>query len=301
MHRYALEHRVSHADVDLLGEVKVAALLGLLEQAAVEASWQCGFDPAWYTAERRVWIIRRTRLERTLPVGGGDRLRVATHVLDWRRARSLRAYAVERVGDDGTFVPAARATTDWVYCDMASGRPASVPEAMRRAFSGAEDVTLPRARAIAEVGTGDPVVLPLVVRPSLLDHVTHVNNAAYAAMLEDGAFELFARAGWPVARMLAEGGALRMTRVDLEYLDDAVAGDELLVRSWIAPADGTPPEADHRTPDAGPVLVCDADGTPAAVRLLQTIARADGGRIVRSTSDWAWRRRPAVLGGVPAA
>ncbi len=51
----------------------------------------------------------------------------------------------------------------------------------------------------------------------------------------------------------------------------------------------------------GRVLVCDADGTPAAVRLLQTIARADGGRIVRSTSDWAWRRRPAVLGGVPAA
>ena len=36
MHRYALEHRVSHADVDLLGEVKVAALLGL-EQAAAKA------------------------------------------------------------------------------------------------------------------------------------------------------------------------------------------------------------------------------------------------------------------------
>jgi acyl-CoA thioester hydrolase len=298
VHRYALEHRVSHADVDLLGELKVAALLGLLEQAAVEASWQCGFDPAWYTAERRVWIIRRTRLERALPVGGGDRLRVATHVLDWRRARSLRAYAVERVGDDGTAAPAARATTDWVYCDMTSGRPASVPEAMRRAFSGAEDVTLPRARAIAEAGAGGPVVLPLVVRPSLLDHVTHVNNAAYAAMLEDGAFELFARAGWPVARMLAEGGALRMTRADLEYLDDALAGDELLVRSWIAPFDDA---VDGPATDDGLVLPCGADGTPSAVRLLQTIARSDGGRILRSTSDWAWRRRPAVLGGVPAA
>ena len=80
MHRYALEHRVSHADVDLLGEIKVAAVLGLLEQTAVEASWDCGFDPSWYTAQGRVWIIRRTRLERLLPVGGGDRLQVATHV-----------------------------------------------------------------------------------------------------------------------------------------------------------------------------------------------------------------------------
>ena len=297
MHRYALEHRVSHADVDLLGEVKVAALLGLLEQAAVEASWDCGFDPGWYTAQQRVWIIRRTRLERTLPLGGGDRVRVATHVLDWRRARSLRTYSVERVGDDGTSVPAAHATTDWVYCDLASGRPVSVPHDMRQAFCGDEDVTLPRARAIAEDGPGDPVVLPLVVRPSLLDHVTHVNNAAYTAMLEDGAFELFAAAGWPVARMLEQGGALRMARVDLEYLDDAVAGDALLVRSWIVPAEGEAP-----APVGGSrALACDAAGAPRGLRLLQTIVRADGSRILRSASDWVWRRRPAVLGGVPEA
>src|SRR5690606_7053855 len=100
MHSYVLTHRVSHADVDLLGEIKVTALLGLLEQAAVEASWDCGFDPAWYTQNGRVWIIRRTRLERRLPVGGGDVLQVATHVLDWRRARSLRAYEVRLVARD---------------------------------------------------------------------------------------------------------------------------------------------------------------------------------------------------------
>gem|GEM_PF-1381764 len=299
MHRYALEHRVSHADVDLLGEVKVAALLGLLEQAAVEASWECGFDPGWYTAQQRVWIIRRTRFERSLPLGGGDRVRVATHVLDWRRARSLRAYTVERIAADGAPVPAARATTDWVYCDLASGRPVSVPAEMRHAFSGTEEVTLTRAPAIAEAGAGEPVELPLVVRPSLLDHVTHVNNAAYAAMLEDGAFELFAAAGWPVARMLEEGGALRVTRIDLEYLDDAVAGDALRVRSWIVPAgDAT---AEGPVPGAAPALACRAAGTPRDVRLLQTIARADGSRILRSVSDWTWRHRPAVLGGVPEA
>jgi acyl-CoA thioester hydrolase len=300
MHRYALEHRVSHADVDLLGEVKVGALLGLLEQAAVEASWECGFDPGWYTARGRVWIIRRTRLERTVPLGGGDRVRVATHVLDWRRARSLRAYAIERIGADGAPVAAARATTDWVYCDMTTGRPASVPEDMRRAFSGVEHVTLPRARAIPESGSGEPVVLSIVVRPSLLDHVTHVNNAAYAALLEDGAFELFAAHGWPLTRMLDGGGALRMARIDLEYLDDAVAGDDLLVRSWIAPADDAA-DAQRAAPPAEVLAEAASPGVPRGVRLLQTIARRDGGRIMRSTSDWVWRRRPAVLGGVPEA
>lgn len=296
MHRYALHHRISHADVDLLGEVKITALLGLLEQAAVEASWECGFDPDWYTAQQRVWIIRRTRLERLLAVGGGDRLRVTTHVLDWRRARSLRGYTVQRLGDGGATAHAAEASTDWVYCDLATGRPASVPEAMRRAFSGGDDVTLPRARAIAERGAGAPVVMPLVVRPSLLDHVTHVNNAAYAAMLEDGAFELFAVAGWSVARMLEHGGALRMARIDVEYLDDAISGDTLLVQSWLA-GDAGPDATSAR--DGAPELPCAPAGVPRPVRLVQAVARTDGSRILRSTSEWIWRRRPAVLGGVP--
>jgi len=303
MHRYALEHRVSHADVDLLGEIKVTAVLGLLEQTAVEASWDCGFDPSYYTAQGRVWIIRRTRLERLLPVGGGDRLQVATHVLDWRRARSLRTYEIRRAprgaGDepvhDGGFgdesAPVvARATTDWVYCDLTTGRPVSVPDEMRRGFSGDELVTLPRARAMPESAPGEPVTMALVVRPSLLDHVTHVNNAAYTAMLEDGAFELFAAHGWTVAAMLTRGGALRMRRVDLEYLDDAVAGDRLVVRSWLRADD-----------EAGAAATLASDVPPRDASLLQTITREDGGRILRAASDWVWRRRPAVLGGVPPA
>ena len=292
MHRYLLEHRISHADVDLLGEIKVAALLGLLEQAAVEASAERGFDPAYYTAQGRVWIIRRTCLERGLPVGGGDRLQVATHVLDWRRARSLRNYEVRRANGDGPTTVVAQATTDWVYCDVLSGKPVTVPEEMRHGFATDELPTLPRARAIAESAPGEPVVMALTVRASLLDHVTHVNNAAYTAMLEDGAFELFATHGLSVARMLELGGALRMARVDLEYLDDAIAGDHLVVRSWLL-ADDT---GDGATP---PALTSDAP--PRGARLLQTITREDGGRILRAASTWVWRRRPAMLGGVPSA
>jgi len=301
MHRYVLEHRVSHADVDLLGEVKVQALLGLLEQAAVEASWDAGFDPAWYASAGRVWIIRRTRLERTLPVGGGDLLRVATHVLDWRRARSLRAYEV-RLAARGLRTPAtadedapvvARATTDWVYCDMASGRPASVPEEMRRAFSGdGSVVTLPRARPLAgEPPESAPAIeTALTVRPSLLDHVTHVNNAAYTALLEDGACALFAASGLPVPRMLERGGALGVERIDLEYLDDALVDDRLVVRSWL---DGE---------DASGVPRLDGDAPPGTTGVGQTIARAGDERsacILRARSTWRWRERPAVLGGIP--
>jgi acyl-CoA thioester hydrolase len=301
VHRFCLAHRVSHADVDLLGELKTSALLGLLEQTAVEASTDAGFDPGWYTRAGRVWLIRRTRLERLLPVGGGDLVEVESSVADWRRARSLRRYAVRLrtpgrgIRDaaaealartaDGSPAEVARATTDWVYCDLASGRPASVPPDVRRAFSGETlGETRPRARPLPERAEGDPVETRLFARPSHLDHVAHVNNAAYASFLEDAAFALFAARGLALDRMLARGGALRCRSLDIEYLVDALPGDELVVRSWV-------------TGDTGSRVPLEAPTAETAV--LQAIERCDGTLLVRAASTWIWRKRPAILGGAP--
>ena len=118
-------------------------------------------------------------------------------------------------------------------------------------------------------------------------------------MLEDGAFELFADLGWTAPRMLEHGGALRMRRIDLEYLDDAVAGDQLVERSWLVPDDGS--AAGGGSAGARPPTGLGGGDVPVGTSLLQTIARSDGGRIMRAASDWVWRRRPAVLGGVPEA
>jgi len=279
MRVYRLQRRLSHADVDFLGELKVSALLGLLEQAAVEASTDAGYDAAAYMRDGRIWIIRRTRLQRLVPVGGTDSVAVETSVADFRRARSLRRYVVHRNGVD-----VARATTDWVYCDMATGRPARVPEALQRAiFGDAPRPSLPRAEPLRIEAPGDAVAWELTVQPSHLDHVAHVNNAIYTAFLEDGAFALFAAQGWPLERMLAAGGALRVQWLDAEYLDDAQVGEPVVVQSWFG--------------DESPGLGAGPSPRPAA--LLQSIARTDGRPILRAASEWVWRRKPAVVGGVP--
>ena len=280
MHTYRLERRLSHADVDFLGELKIPALLGLLEQAAVEASAAVGFDADWYTREGRIWIIRRTRLERFVPVGGGDVLEVETHVLDFRRARSLRHYTVRR---RETVV--AIGTTDWVYCDLQAGRPARIPEELQRTFAdGAALPALARAESLAGSPPPHPVAYELTVQPSHLDHVTHVNNAVYASYLEDGAFAFFAAHDWPLARMLAAGGALRVRRLDVEYLNDALAGDDLVVQSWLRDAT---------------TLAVSHDNTLADACIVQTLTRTDGTLVVRAQSDWVWRHKPPVIGGVP--
>ena len=58
--RYQLDHVVSHGDVDLVGEFKGRAVLGLLERAAVEASAALGFDADWYTRNQCVWVVVRS-------------------------------------------------------------------------------------------------------------------------------------------------------------------------------------------------------------------------------------------------
>jgi hypothetical protein len=86
--------------------------------------------------------------------------------------------------------------------------------------------------------------------------------------------------------MLEAGGTLRIRAIDIEYLEDARAGDELVARSWLVAHAGI--EHDGNVP-------------PRSAELAQTLVRADGRTLLRSKSSWVWRRRPPVLGGVPIA
>jgi len=282
MRTYTQNVRASHADVDFLGELKVSALLGLLEQSAVEASTAAGFDPAWYTAHGCVWLVRRTRLERLRPVGGGDALGISTHVADFRRARSLRRYAVRRTGgwEDRGEAEAVRASTDWVYCEIARARPVSVPDEMRVALFGTTAAPAERRARRVEIPDGPPAaVLGLRVRATDLDHMMHVNNAVWADFLENAALALFEQRGRGLAAMLGEGGALRIRSLDLEYLGDARLGQDLEVHSWL--------EDDPGAIGANPTLV-------------QAVRQADGRRLLRARTTWCWRVRPRVLGGAPS-
>jgi acyl-CoA thioester hydrolase len=273
---YEFEHVVSHAEVDFLGEQKLSALLAVFERAAVEASARAGYSAREYSEAGKMWIIRRTSVCRFLPIGGTDRLRVRTRVGDFRRARSLREYQVltgQRL--------VAEAATDWVYCDIASGRPSRIPPELAAALSGGSMLpSAERAPSPLPAGAGEPVRWQEVVRPSHLDHLGHVNNAAYADLLEDAAFAWFEAQGWNLERMLAHEGALRPVSLDIEYLSDASRGESLEILTW-----GDPPNV--------------RDALPHALSFVQTIRTLQGRIVARSQSGWFWRRRPSILGAPP--
>ena len=65
-----------------------------------------------------------------------------------------------------------------------------------------------------------------------LDPAQHVNNAVYLSYIEDCAFLVAEAHGWPLERMTAEGFAVLVRRHRVEYLQQAVLGDELEVATW---------------------------------------------------------------------
>lgn len=193
----------------------------LLEEAATLASADAGYPPDWYAEHGTAWVIRRSTIECPMAIPRGVELEIATWVADFRRVRSRREYTVRLPGELAAMLTAH---TDWIYVDAASGRPRRIPDEMMRAFVPEGDVPpLPRPTLELPDAPADAFAVELVVDAADLDALDHVNNAKYFDYLE-------------AARRAMAGNGLGARRHDLEYLDEARAGDRLTCRIWPLPS-----------------------------------------------------------------
>jgi acyl-CoA thioester hydrolase len=72
------------------------------------------------------------------------------------------------------------------------------------------------------------------VRPDEIDPLGHANNVVYLEWMQAAAVAHSARQGWPgeAYRRLGRGWVVRSHHI--EYRQPAVAGDEIVVRTWVA-------------------------------------------------------------------
>ncbi len=223
--------RIRHYECDAYGHVNNTNYLRYMQETAFDASAVAGYDLTRYEALGHHWLVRETEIEYLAPLHYGDSVRVKTWVEDFHRVRSRRAYELTRVGDEAL---AARGTTDWVYLDSQTGRPARIPPEMAAAFlpDGAAPVGAPRRRIAAPPPPPGKFAMRRKVMWQELDPVGHVNNAHYLAYMSDCGFEVAEAYGWPAARMQAAGFGILVRRHHIEYLEPALLGDELEVATW---------------------------------------------------------------------
>ena len=227
--------RVRHYECDAYGHVNHTNYLRYMQEAAFDASAAAGYDLARYAALGHHWLVRETEIEYLTPLRYGDSVRVKTWVEDFHRVRSRRAYQLYRVADDE---PAARGTTEWVYVDNQTGRPARIPTEMVTSFlpDGAPSFVPPTAARRHFPTQPAPPRGRFAMRRKVMwqeiDAAGHVNNAQYLAYISDCGFEVAEAYGWPADRMQAAGFGILVRRHHIQYLEPALLGDELEVATW---------------------------------------------------------------------
>ncbi|WP_263771307.1 acyl-CoA thioesterase [Propionivibrio soli] len=122
---------VDEQSIDINGHVNNQEFVRWMQDVATSHSGEQGWPMKRYFAEGMTWVIRSHFIEYQRPAFLGDELLVVTWVAAMEARTSPRRYRFLRAADGKTVV---EAETKWVFCDLRTGRPRDIPEAVRVAF-----------------------------------------------------------------------------------------------------------------------------------------------------------------------
>ena len=229
---YSREFRIRHYECDAFGHLNNANYVRYMQEIAFDASAAAGYDSEAYNALGRYWLIRETDIEYLKPTRYGDTLEITTWVEDFHRVRSRRAYEIRSRGNNE---PVANASTDWVFLETNTNRPVKIPMEIKEAFfPEGTPVSFPSHEKFPypPPAPAGKFSMQISVAWSDLDPVQHVNNANYLKYTEECGMQVIAAHGWPISRMIDEGFAIFIRRHQIQYLQPAVLGDELIISTW---------------------------------------------------------------------
>jgi acyl-CoA thioester hydrolase len=122
---------VAASDIDELRHANNVAYVRWLQDVAIAHSNAVGLDFEAYERLGGVFVVRRQEVDYLRPVVRGARLHVRTLIDGAQAAKCTRMTEIST--EDGTV--ACRAKTTWGYVDLATGRPARIPQVVRAAFA----------------------------------------------------------------------------------------------------------------------------------------------------------------------
>ena len=126
-----LELVVPESAIDTNGHVNNVQYVQWMQDAAMAHSAGLGWPQEQYAALGRTWVIRSHTIEYLHSAYAGDKLTIFTWVSDFQKIRSLRKYKFYRAADETVL---ALAATMFIFCDLATGRPKTIPQEVLDAY-----------------------------------------------------------------------------------------------------------------------------------------------------------------------
>jgi acyl-CoA thioester hydrolase len=233
MRHFDRRFRVRHYELDSFGHVNNAVYVNYMQEAAIEASADAGFGPAWYSERGTNWVIRKLSVRYLLPARYLDELQVRTWISEVRRATCTREYSITRIGDGAQV---ARARAQWVYLDSTTGKLTRIPAEISERFAPTDEpqeelgIRMQKAEKTVDAFR---YVTRRRVQTFELDTLQHVNHAVYLNWIEQAYFDALRAAGHPVEKTRREGWLALQGGHDIEYFEPAFDNEEVEIRSWV--------------------------------------------------------------------
>ena len=225
--------KVRHYECDTYGHLNNAVYLRYMQQAGIEAAAAVGFTDEMHISSNRSWIPRITSIDYLHPVRYSEKLEIKTWVEGVRRVQSRRRYEFRKEGNSELI---ATAYTDWVFVDLETGTPVTIPTDVLSAFYPEGIPQTPMTRQHFPQAPPAPAGVFKVNRRvewGYSDPMRHLNNAAYLNYAEDCVVQLTSSLGWPMSKWMAEGVAFVARKNVVEYLKPAFLDDELTIATWL--------------------------------------------------------------------
>ena len=233
-HTLTRNFRIRAYECDANGHLHSTNYLRFMQETAFDATADAGYDWDRYNRLNRQWLIHESYIQFKQPLFYNDQVQVKTWVSDFRRVTSRRAYEFTDL-KDGSLV--AHGWSDWVFLDAESSRPARIPSGLADAFfpEGLPD-SFPRREPFPKAPPPPNGVFKSRREVAFddLDSMQHVNNARYLDFVNECGYQVTTHFGWPWQRMQAEGAAIYLRDLHIEYLQPAVLDDELEIATWVS-------------------------------------------------------------------
>ena len=128
---YTQQITVGQDDIDMQHRVSNLRYVAWMQDVAVAHSAVCGWPMERYEGIGQGWVVRQHTITYKRPAFLGDVITAATWIASYASRRSLRRYAFWNAKEKALL---AEAETQWVFIDMTSGKPVSVPVELQESF-----------------------------------------------------------------------------------------------------------------------------------------------------------------------
>lgn len=205
------------------------------------------------------WVVKKTVISLTAPVPAHTRLELKTYGIAFTHVTAQRGYGAHIAGEQHD-EPTISAHTLWVYVDS-RGRPMRLPPGTAQIWLPDGPLSQSTEASFPTFPEGEPRTTTSVVRFSDIDPMQHLNNASAVEMLDNAAWEVYAK-----DEIMPPTARIDALYYEIEYMDSPRFGETLEIQTWF-----------HPSPSVGQEF-----------ERFQHITR--GGKITtRAHSRWIWR------------